>query len=431
MEYLEIEGGRPLAGQVRIQGSKNAVLPVLSAALLHTGRTILHNCPRIQDVEAMLEILRSLGCGVIREGQTLRIDASGLCSHTISEEQAGKMRSSITLLGSLLGRTGQACIPHPGGCIIGERPIDLHLQGLRQLGVEFLETPGQVNARCAHLRGETVALRFPSVGATENLILAAVRADGETCIRGAAREPEIVELCHFLQAMGARITGEGTSCVRIRGVDMLHDTEYTVMADRIVAGTYLCAAAACGGEAVLKDAPAGQLEGVLSLLEQMGSRICREQEQLIIRAPDRGQAVSGICTAPYPGFPTDLQSPFLAALVRARGESSLTETIFEARFKIAKDLCAMGAKIRIDGNTAFVHGVPRLQGCPVYAQELRGGAALCIAAAAAEGESRIYGCRHIFRGYENVIGDLKNLGIVINYREDTAGEDELRALSEP
>ncbi len=413
MEYLQIEGGRPLKGQVRIQGSKNAALPILAAAVLNPGKTILHRCPRIRDVEAMLDILKNLGCKVAWERDTVCIDARGLASYTISREHAKQMRSSITLLGSLLGRTGQAYIPYPGGCVIGERPIDLHIAGLKKMGVEFPESPEGVEARCSRLKGDRLVLGFPSVGATENLLQAAVLAEGTTWIFGAAREPEILELCRFLNSMGAKIAGAGTSRIRITGVKKLHDTEYTIAADRIVAGTYLCAAVACGGEAALLGAPVSHMQGMFPVFWKMGARLHLEGEALVIQAPGRCFGVSGIETLPYPGFPTDLQSPLMAALCRTRGMSSIRENIFEARFKIVEELRSMGARIRVEKNRAFIQGVENLQGGNLYARELRGGAALCVAAACAQGQSRIYDCRYILRGYENVTGDLKNLGIMV------------------
>lgn len=418
MGYIEIEGGRPLSGQVRVQGSKNAALPVLAATILNPGRTVLHHCPRIRDVEAMLDILENLGCKTGWEEDTLWVDAGSLASFTILRNHAERMRSSITLLGSLLGRMRQACIPYPGGCVIGERPINLHLDGLKKMGAEFWESEGQVQARCRELKGDRLVLRFPSVGATENLLLAAVLAKGTTWIIGAAREPEILELCRFLVSMGAKIEGAGSSCIRITGVKRLHDTEYTIVSDRIVAGTYLCAAAACGGEAALSQAPVSQLRGMFPVLWKMGARLYMEGDALVIRAPERCRGVRHIETAPYPGFPTDLQSPLLAALCRARGISTLRENIFEARFKIVEELRSMGAYIRVEGNTAVVEGREHLQGGILTARELRGGAALCIAAACARGSSRVYGCEYIMRGYENVIGDLKNLGVVVRYIPD-------------
>lgn len=389
---------------------------MLSAALLHPGRTILHHCPKIRDVELMLEILKSLGCHVewTEPADTLVIDAGNVKTGLVPEELAASMRSSVTLMGSLLSRVGSVCIPSHGGCVIGERPIDLHVSGLKMMGVSFSQEGNRIEAQCSRLFGACIDLRFPSVGATENLILASVLAKGDTRIRGAAREPEIVELCCFLNAMGASIEGAGTSVICIRGVKQLADVEYTVASDRIVAGTYLCALAACGGEILLKKAPVNHLGSVLHVLGRMGLRFETEPETIRAFAPGRCRGVRGVETGPYPGFPTDLQSPLIAAMCVARGWSNLTENIFEDRFQIVKDLECMGACIRTEGKQVFIKGVPSLKGEALYARELRGGAALCVAAAAAEGVSRIYGCRYIFRGYENVIGDLKNLGIVIH-----------------
>ena len=417
MEYLEIEGGRPLSGQVCIQGSKNAALPILSAAILHGGRSVLHHCPRIRDVEEMQKILRELGCHTGWEGEALWIDASSLDSFVISKKHAEKMRCSITLLGSLLGRLGQAVIPYPGGCVIGERPIDLHLQGLREMGVSFTQGEELVEARCGKLTGTRISLRFPSVGATENLILAAVLAQGDTWILGAAQEPEILELCSFLNALGAKISGAGTPSIRITGVKELHDGEYTIASDRIVAGTYLMAAAACGGQAALLRAPVSHMQGMFPVLHRMGVELSREPGALVVRGPKRCRSVTEIHTAPHPGFPTDMQSPLMAALCGADGVSRITETIFEARFKIVEELRSMGAQIQVEDHTAVITGARKLSGCCVKARELRGGAALCIAAASAQGVTRISGCQYIFRGYENIIRDLKKLGIVIKYHQ--------------
>lgn len=414
MEYLKIEGGRPLSGQVAIQGSKNAVLPMLSAALLHPGKTTLYHCPRIRDVEVMLEVLRCLGCKWEWKEDCLRIDAEYVHTGCVPENLASCMRSSITLLGSLLSRLGYAYIPSPGGCVIGERPIDLHIRGLEALGAACFCSGDGVEATCDEFKGGSISLRFPSVGATENLILAAVLAKGDTCIRGAAREPEIVELCGLLKAMGARISGAGSPCICIHGVKKLCDAEYRVVPDRIVAGTYLCAAAACGGNVHLKDAPVEQLTGVIPVLKDMGMRFTIGPGEIEASMPFRGRGVLGVETGPYPGFPTDLQSPLLAAMCVAKGRSSISENIFEDRFKIVQELNAMGADICVSGKRAYVDGALNLHGGILHAKDLRGGAALCIAAAAAQGESRIYGCEYIFRGYENVIRDLKNLGIVVH-----------------
>lgn len=413
MEYLEIEGGAPLCGQVCIQGSKNAALPILSAVILHHGTTVLRNCPKIIDVIYMLEILKDFGCCVSWEGAALVIDASGLCDSQVAECYGRQMRSSIMLLGSLLGRMKQASVSYPGGCVIGARPIDIHLAALEKLGAVFTEAPAGLKAVCEKPAGTMLRLPFPSVGATENVILLAVLAEGTTILENAAKEPEIGELCRFLNSMGARIEGMGTSKLVIAGVKELHDTDFTIMSDRIVAGTYMLMTAAAGGDVLLKEAPLEQLESVQKVLWQMGVRQEAQEEGLRIQSMGRPKCVQEVCTRPYPGFPTDLQSPLLAVLALAEGTSVIRETIFEARFKIVEDLCRMGANIHVDGQHAVIQGVKRLKGAELTAHELRGGAALVIAAAAAKGTSRVYQYHYIARGYENIIRDLQSLGVVV------------------
>ena len=414
MEYLEIEGGNPLRGEVQIQGSKNATLPILSAALLNPGITVLHHCPKIIDVFYMLEIIKEFGCQVTWERDTLILDASSVCSSQVPAQYAGKMRSSIMLLGSLLGRMGNAFVPYPGGCVIGERPIDLHLLALRQMGAELEEEEEGLWAVCKKARGTRITLPFPSVGATENVLLLAVLAEGVTVLENAAREPEIEELCRFLNSMGADVRGMGTSRITVTGVMQLHDTEFTVTADRIVAGTYLLMAAAAGGEISLEHAPVQQLESTCHVLARMGVRCEQKENRIQVWSPGKLRGIGRLQTAPYPGFPTDLQSPLLAALTLAEGESIVEETIFEARFKIVEELKRMGARIEVQGNAACVNGVEKLKGTDLQAKELRGGAALVLAAVAAEGKSRVFQYHYIARGYENIIRDLQSLGVVVH-----------------
>ena len=418
MSYLEVIGGRRLQGGIRIQGSKNAALPILSAAVLHSGVTVLKNCPKIIDVKNMLEILRDFGCRVDWEGDVLIIDASGMHGGAARKQYARKMRSSIMLLVSLLGRVGSACLPYPGGCVIGERPIDLHLAALRQMGARVEEGDEGLLAVCESPKGAEVVLPFPSVGATENVILLSVLSEGITVLDNAAREPEIEELCRFLNSMGACIRGGGSSRIVIAGVEKLHDTEFTIGPDRIVAGTYMLLTAAAGGRVFLEAAPAGQLKGVLNLLGRMG--VCAEERKdgLWIGRSGRICSPGTVQTEPYPGFPTDLQSPLMAVLAGAEGESRIRETIFEARFKIVEDLKRMGADICTKGQEAVIRGREMLHGETLAAQELRGGAALVLAAAAAEGSSRIRGLSYIERGYENIVRDLQALGVVVNLREE-------------
>ncbi len=414
MEYLEIEGGYPLRGEVRIQGSKNAALPILSAVLLNPGVTILHNCPKIIDVFYMLEILKSFGCQVSWEHETVVVDASCVYSGQVPEQYAGQMRSSLMLLGSLLGRLGNAFLPYPGGCVIGKRPIDLHLKALGQMGAELEEEEEGLWAVCTKPQGSRISLAFPSVGATENVILLAVLAEGVTILEHAAREPEITELCRFLNAMGAQITGAGSDRIVITGVKYLHDVEFTLMSDRIVAGTYLLMAASAGGEICLTEAPTEQMGSVFQVLLDMGADLKTSEQNIWQHAAGRLKSLPYLRTAPYPGFPTDLQSPLLAALSLAKGESCIEEKIFEERFKVVEDLNRMGADISVETSVAVVRGVDSLQGCDLRARELRGGAALVLAAVAAQGKSRVYGYPYIARGYENIIRDLQALGSVVH-----------------
>lgn len=412
MDYLDIEGGRPLQGEVRIQGSKNAVLPILSGALLHRGVTVVENSPDITDVEAMQELLRGCGCKIRQEGRKLIVDAGQVYPLRAETGCAAKMRSSVMLLGSLLGRVGEVFLPYPGGCVIGERPIDLHKKALEQLGAEIELEKNGIHAVCRKPVGARIRLSFPSVGATENVLLLAVKAEGETILENAAREPEICELCRFLRSMGAGIRGEGTGRIVVKGGQPLHDTVFPVMADRIVAGTYMLLLAAAGGEICLRETPAGQLQSLWPVLAALGTESRIEGKTVLLRRQERKECGLEVTTAPYPGFPTDLQSPLLGTLAGLPGRSRIREQVFEARFKIVEELRKMGAEIRLTGQEAEVRG-RRLLGAVMEARELRGGAALCIAAAAAEGRSRIFGYPYIARGYENIIGDLQKLGVMI------------------
>ena len=416
MEYLEIEGGRPLRGEVHIQGSKNAALPILSAVILHRGTTVLKNCPKIIDVMYMLEILKDFGCRMSWEGETLVIDASNLNDCQVAECYGRQMRSSIMLLGSLLGRMGSAFVSYPGGCVIGARPIDIHLSALKDLGAVLVEEPAGLRAVCEQPVGTRVCLPFPSVGATENVVLLAVFAKGVTILENAAREPEIGELCRFLNSMGARIQGAGTRKILIEGVRELHDTEFTIMPDRIVAGTYMLLTAVAGGEVLLREVPVEQLDSVQMILSDMGVLQEVRKNELRLQSTGRPNRLEEVCTRPYPGFPTDLQSPLLSALSLARGKSVIRETIFEERFKIVEELRRMGADISVEGQKAIIQGVEELHGAELTARELRGGAALIIAAAAARGTSRVYQYHYIARGYENIIKDLQSMGIVVHFR---------------
>ena len=414
MACIEIYGGHPLNGEVRIQGSKNAALPILAGVILHKGITILHNCPRISDVMHMIKILEKLGCTASWSGNTLYMDASGAEQSCVPAELGDKMRCSVIFLGALLGRMGSAQIPYPGGCTIGARPIDLHVEAMRRMKAEIHMGCECLTGKSEGLIGGRIALRYPSVGATENIILAAVLAHGTTEIQGGAREPEIVELCRFLNGKGARISGAGTDRIWIEGVKALSDSEFYLMPDRIVTGTYLMAAIATRGKCMLREAPWEQLGSVAVAAERMGAVIRKMPEGVLADGRKAERPLEILDTAPHPGFPTDIQSQMLAALCLAKGESRLREHVFEARFRTAGELAKMGADIQVTGREARIHGVSRLHGASVKAPELRGGAALVIAGAAAEGKTLIADCHYIGRGYEDICGDMRKLGADIH-----------------
>ncbi|MCI8268365.1 MAG: UDP-N-acetylglucosamine 1-carboxyvinyltransferase [Lachnospiraceae bacterium] len=417
MSVIRIQGMRSLQGEMEIQGSKNAVLPVMAAALLHEGRIVIKNIPRIQDVFCMIEILEALGCGCRLEGHELAIDTRGLCKSQVPDEAGGRMRSSIMLLGPLLGRLHQAETCYPGGCVIGRRPIDLHLAALQQMGAEICSEGETIQAFAGNLQGAKLSLPFPSVGATENALMAAVAARGITCIRGAAREPEIEVLCRFCESMGARIEGIGSSFLTVYGGRKLHDCEFTVPGDRIVAGTYLGALAATGGELCLRGVPATHMAGTWEALRQTGCVCEFGPDRICARMDGRPQPVN-LSTGPYPEFPTDLQSVMLAVASVAEGYSQIQENIFEERFATAEELKKIGAHITIEGGSAYVMGSYPLAGGELWASDLRGGAALVVAGLASENESRIHGYSYISRGYEDICGDLTALGARIALEED-------------
>ncbi len=409
MNYLTITGGVPLCGKIDIQGSKNAVLPILAACLPGNGTCTVENCPKIRDVEDSLDILQRLGCRVGWKGNAVQINAENVGEFSIIGSKASRIRSSVLFLGALLGKMGRASLPLPGGCAIGSRPVDLHIEALSQLGAVF--TVNQViEARADTLYGCTVRLSLPSVGATENLILAAVQAKGETVIENAAREPEVDELCSFLNLRGARIRRKRDGSIRIEGVRELGGAVYRMGADRIVAGTYMMAAAAAGGKIVIRNFPHRELKAVTSVLEQAGVLFKRKNRAMEIQSEGRLQAVPYTETAPYPGFPTDLQSPLMAVLCRAKGESRICETLFERRFQTAEELLRMGACIETEGCCARICGVDAIYPAHLTAPDLRGGAALVIAALQADGSSVIAGTQYIERGYEDICRDLQLLG---------------------
>ena len=413
VERYVVTGGRRLTGSVRVSGAKNAILPILAATILTGGECVVHDVPRIRDVATMIEILRRMGVRVQDEdrpgGRTLVVCARDLSSWEVREQLTREMRSSIFLMGPLLGRTGRVRISYPGGCAIGPRPIDFHLRGLEALGVRIVERFGYIEAEAVALAGREIYLDFPSVGATENLMMAAVLARGTTVIKGAAREPEIVDLENFLNNMGARVRGAGLDIIRIEGVDALGSAEHTVMPDRIETGSLLAAAAITGGDVRLENVIAGHLGAAAAKLREMGATVTEEAEGLRVQGPPRLRATD-VKTLPYPGFPTDLQPQMMALLCVAEGMGIITETIFENRFKAAEELRRMGAQIKINGRIAVVQGTRRLTGAPVEAPALREGMALVLAGLVAEGETVIDGAAHIDRGYDDLVGKLAGLG---------------------
>ena len=414
MSFYEICGGRPLRGELRVQGAKNSALPILAAALLAPGQSVIRNCPDLSDVTAALEILRLLGCRAVREGDAVLIDASQLTSCGIPDRLMREMRSSVIFLGALLARLGRAELSYPGGCELGPRPIDLHLAALRGLGAEITEEQGQLTCtRGQGLMGRELCLSIPSVGATENAMLAACGARGVTTIVGAAREPEIVDLQGFLRAIGAKVHGAGSSVITVEGGVPLHGGSYAVMGDRIVAATYLAAAASAGGTVEVTGVDYRHLSTVSAVLREAGCDVQSGAESIRLRRDGPLQGVRPVRTAPYPGFPTDAQAPLMAALTRGKGCTVFVENIFESRYRHVDELSRMGADIRVEGRVAVVYGVPRLHGAQVRATDLRGGAALAVAALGAEGRSELTGVHHIDRGYQSLEGDLRRLGAEI------------------
>ena len=410
MSYYEIQGGRPLYGTLAVHGAKNSVLPILAACLLVPGQCVLHNCPDLSDVSATLDILRLLGCRADREGDAVVIDASSLTRWNIPEHLMREMRSSVTFLGALLARLGEAELSYPGGCELGPRPIDLHLAALRALGAEILEEQGALVCRRGTLRGREICLAVPSVGATENAVLAACGCPGVTTIVGVAREPEIADLQGFLQAAGARVTGAGTSTIEVEGCAELHPVEYRVMGDRIAAATYLCGCAAAGGEVSLTGVSPDTLTAVLTCLEEAGCALHTGPDQIVLASRALLRGISPVRTAPYPGFPTDAQAILMAALAGGEGATLFEENIFDSRYRHVDELRRMGADIQIAGRAAMVSGVGRLHGAAVRSTDLRGGAALVVAGLGAEGITQVGELRHIRRGYQALDKNLSALG---------------------
>ncbi len=422
MEKIIVCGGKPLHGTLRVQGSKNAALPILAACVLIRGVTVLENCPDLSDVRAAVAILRHLGCVAKREGHRLTVDSRCISCYTIPNELMREMRSSIVFLGSVLARTGNAVLCAPGGCEIGLRPIDLHLSALRALGAAIDDENGILRCHAKRLRGATVRLPIPSVGATENALLAAVTAKGDTLLCGAAREPEIDDLVLFLNACGARIARTGEGDLSVRGVQTLHGCRHRVIPDRIAALSVMAAVGAAGGNVLLENAAPAHLEAASQVLRRAGCRVEETGGSLTVAAEGRLRAVPSIETRPHPGFPTDGQAVLMAMLSTAKGKSRVTETIFENRFHHVDALRRMGANICLRGRCAIVEGVPTLYGAAVTARDLRAGAALIVAGLGAQGTTVIDGVRHIDRGYEKIEACFKTLGAQIERSADSGSE---------
>jgi UDP-N-acetylglucosamine 1-carboxyvinyltransferase len=413
LEKLVIEGGRPLSGAIQIHGAKNAALPILAACIMASGTYTLGNVPNLLDIDVMLQILRSLGCRAEQDGEIVTVHTEDAHSSHIPEELMGQMRSSIFLMGPLLARFGSVTVYQPGGCAIGERKIDLHLKGLQALGVQITETGNKIVCTAQKLRAAEIVLDFPSVGATENIIMAAVMAEGMTTLYNAAREPEIQDLQNFLNTMGAEIIGAGTDTITIKGVTSLTPCTYRIIPDRIVAGTFLVAAAATRGSISLERVNPAHMTYVIHVLRRAGVQIMIDGDIIHVSNQARAKAVERIVTSPHPAFPTDLQSQVMVLLSLADGLSIMKETIFEGRFKHVDELFRMGADIRVDMSSAFIRGVPRLYGATVEATDLRAGAALVIAGLAAHGTTIVEQVHHIDRGYDRIERMLTQLGAAI------------------
>ena len=421
MEKIYVVGGNRLEGEVKISGSKNGTLGIMAGTLLAKGTTILENVPDIGDINTMVEMLRQLGVQTRVSGAgRVEIDATEIKSNEAPYDLVKKMRASFSVAGPLLARFGYVKVPMPGGCDIGARPVDFHVKGLQALGAKVSIEHGYVEAEAERLKGAKIYLDLPSTGATQHIMTSACLAEGTTCIENAALEPEVVELANFLTAMGAKISGAGTSTIQVEGVDELHGIRYRVLPDRMEAGTFAIAAGVTGGDVTLVNAIPGHCSAVFQKLREAGIRVTSGPESVRVTSGRRPVAID-IKTMPHPGFPTDMQQPFVAMLTVADGTSVVTENMYERRFKYVAELQRMGADIVHEGRTAIVKGVPKLTGAEVTATDLRAGAAMIVAGLAAEGRTEISGVAHIDRGYEDIVGKLASLGASI-IRRKTAPE---------
>lgn len=412
MEKLIVKGGNRLVGAVKTSGAKNAVLPIIAASILGTTPSHLDEVPMLEDVHTISEVLKCLGLAVecSSEKNVLDIDSTEITSYEAPYELVRTMRASFLVMGPLLARIGKARISMPGGCAIGARPIDIHLKGFEALGVKIEQGHGYIEASAPEgLKGTGIYFDFPSVGATENIMMAASLAEGTTILENAAEEPEIVDLANYLNKMGAKIRGAGTDTIRIEGVDKLHGADYTIIPDRIEAGTYMIAAAMTGGDVVVENVLPEHQKPLIAKLREAGAVVEEDIDKVRVIGKNPLKAVS-IKTLPYPGFPTDMQAQMMAMMVIAEGRSKVTETVFENRFMHVVELNRMGAQISTEGRSAVIDGPCKLTGCDVRATDLRAGAAMILAGLVAEGTTRIGDLHHIDRGYENIVAKLKNLG---------------------
>ena len=414
-EYI-IKGGNKIQGEVTISGSKNAALPIIAATILNGGKSTLYNVPKIHDTQMMFEILKKIGGKVTKKENKVVIDTSKINKFEIPDDLMRQMRSSVIFVGSIVGKHRKVQFSYPGGCDIGTRPIDLHLKAFEKLGININKNYGNISCNCDRIIGENIDLEFPSVGATENAILASCLAEGKTVITNAAREPEIIDLQNFLNKMGAKVKGAGSNKIEIEGVKHLKDVSYNIMPDRIEAGTFLCIGAMTSGKINLKKVNPSNITPIIDKLEETGCKLKIEKDEIEIVGPKKLKAVD-IKTMPYPGFPTDMQSIFTTTLSTAKGTSVIVENIFENRYKYVQDLIRMGAKIKIEGRTAVVKGIKRLYGTNVSATDLRGGVALVLAGISAKGITKIENIEYILRGYEDFDKKLRGLGVDIKIKD--------------
>ena len=420
MDKIVIEGGRRLKGEVRVSGAKNAALPILCSAILGGGTSVFRNVPKLMDVRTTAKLLRGLGATVEdadKAGYALAVNTDGIKSFEAPYELVKTMRASVLVLGPLVARHGEAVVSLPGGCAIGARPIDQHLKGLEAMGAKITLTHGSVIAKAKRLRGAAIVCDMPTVTGTENLMMAATLAKGRTTLENAAREPEVEELARVLNKMGARIQGAGTSVITVEGVDELHPIEHAIVADRIEAGTFMVAAAITRGDVLLRDCLPEHLDAVIAKLRAAGAEVVAERDGLRVRGRGEIHGID-ITTQPYPGFPTDMQAQFMTLATRARGQSVITETIFENRYMHVSELARMGADIHVDGRTAVIRGVKKLTGAKVMASDLRASAALILAGLVAEGTTEVLRVYHLDRGYEHIERKLQKLGADVKRAKD-------------